>query len=179
LRRIVYNMGTNAVRRDATAETVSANVKRLRTDQNLGLRGLANKLGEVGRPLGHSAVDQIEKGTRRVDVDDLMALAAALGVSPITLLMPEAARNASFFETKRVRVAWADKAEPVGAGWLWGWLTAEHGLVPENALGFAGRALPRFRQEALLNEMAQAQKHLEEYVRNRQAEQEGAADGDD
>jgi transcriptional regulator with XRE-family HTH domain len=88
LRRIVVNMGTNAVQRDATAETVSANVERLRKDQNLGLRGLAAKLAEVGRPLGHSAVDQIEKGRRRVDVDDLMALAAALDVSPATLLMP-------------------------------------------------------------------------------------------
>ena len=75
-------MGTNAVQRGATAETVSANVKRLRLEQNLGLRGLAKKLGEVGRPLTHSAVDQIEKGTRRVDVDDLMALAAALDVFP-------------------------------------------------------------------------------------------------
>jgi transcriptional regulator with XRE-family HTH domain len=81
-------MGTNPVQRDATAETVSANVKRLRKDRNLGLRSLANKLAEAGRPLGHSAVDQIEKGTRRVDVDDLIALAAALDVSPITLLVP-------------------------------------------------------------------------------------------
>lgn len=88
LRRIVLNMGTNPVQRDATAETVSANVKRLRKEKNLGLRGLANKLGDAGRPLGHSAVDQIEKGTRRVDVDDLIALAAALDVSPITLLLP-------------------------------------------------------------------------------------------
>lgn len=48
----------------------------------------STKLGEVGRRLTHSAVDQIEKGTRRVDVDDLMALAAALDVSPATLLMP-------------------------------------------------------------------------------------------
>ena len=83
-------MGTNAVQRDATAETVSANVKRLRTKQNLGLRGLSTKLGEVGRPLGHSAVDQIEKGTRRVDVDDLMALAVALEVSPRRYCMPYA-----------------------------------------------------------------------------------------
>jgi len=81
-------MGTHAVQRDATARTVSENVKRLRSDQNLGLRALSTKLGEVGRPLTHSAVDQIEKGTRRVDVDDLMALAAALDVSPATLLMP-------------------------------------------------------------------------------------------
>jgi hypothetical protein len=46
-------------------------------------------------------------------------------------------------------------------------------------LAFAGRALPRFRQESLLNEMAQAQKHLQEYLATRQAEQEGATDGDD
>src|ERR1700736_1212444 len=85
-------MGTNAVQRDATAETVSANVKRLRLEQNLGLRGLSKRLGEVGRPLGHSAVDQIEKGTRRVDVDDLMALALAFNVSPATLLMPKTSR---------------------------------------------------------------------------------------
>jgi predicted nucleic acid-binding protein len=88
LRRIVIKMGTNAVRHDATAETVSANVKRLRLDQNLGLRGLAKKLKEVNRPLTHSAIDQIEKGARRVDVDDLMALAVALEVSPATLLTP-------------------------------------------------------------------------------------------
>ena len=55
--------------------------------------GLAKKLGDVGRRLGHSAVDQIEKGARRVDVDDLMALAEALNVSPITLLMPQTTKG--------------------------------------------------------------------------------------
>ena len=55
--------------------------------------GLAKKLGDVGRRRGHSAVDQIEKGTRRVDVDDLMALAEALNVSPITLLMPQTTKG--------------------------------------------------------------------------------------
>ena len=108
-------MGTNAVRRQATADTVSENVKRLREKQNLGLRGLAKKLGEVGRPLTHSAVDQIEKGTRRVDVDDLMALAAAFDVSPITLLMPPAARNDLVEVTGR---------PPEQAEKVWDWLRA-------------------------------------------------------
>ena len=171
-------MGTNAVQKDATARAVSANVQRLRKAQNLGLRALARKLEDVGRPMLHSAVDQIERGTRRVDVDDLVALAAALQVSPATLLMPESALDASFGQS-RVLVEWADKAEPVPADWLWGWITAQHALDPENQLAFAGRALPRFRQEILLNEMAQVQKHFQEYVHNRQAEQEGAADGDD
>jgi transcriptional regulator with XRE-family HTH domain len=107
-------MGTHAVQRDATAETVSANVKRLRTDQNLGLRGLSTKLAEVGRPLGHSAVDQIEKGTRRVDVDDLVALAAALGVSPTTLLMPGMS-NAD--APKMIEVARAEMS--IARFWLW------------------------------------------------------------
>ena len=81
-------MGTNAVQHGPTAATVAANVKRLREQQNLGLRALAQRLADVGRPLTHTALDKIERGTRRVDVDDLMALAAALDVSPATLLMP-------------------------------------------------------------------------------------------
>jgi transcriptional regulator with XRE-family HTH domain len=81
-------MGTNAVRRGSTADTVAANVKRLRESQTLGLRALATKLAKAGRPLTHTALDKIERGTRRVDVDDLMALAFALGVSPLRLLMP-------------------------------------------------------------------------------------------
>jgi transcriptional regulator with XRE-family HTH domain len=132
LRRIVFNMGTNAVRRDTTAETVSANVKRLRTEQNLGLRGLAKELGEAGRPLGHSAVDQIEKGTRRVDVDDLVALAAALGVSPITLLLPgrpDPGNPAEFVAVaddpaKPLAVAGVD----ISAGRLWLWLKSDEPL---------------------------------------------------
>src|SRR5271163_4837774 len=120
-------MGTNAVQRDATAETVSANVRRLRKAQNLGLRGLSTKLTEVGRPLGHSAVDQIEKGARRVDVDDLMALSVALGVSPVTLLMPAVDRS-----DVKVRPQDAVNATavptPVTAEHLWGWLTAKYPL---------------------------------------------------
>ena len=82
------------------------------------MRSLSNKLGEVGRPLGHSAVDQIEKGTRRVDVDDLMALAAALGVSTITLLMPGmSAADAA----KMIEVGGVD----VSVGRLWRWLRAD------------------------------------------------------
>jgi transcriptional regulator with XRE-family HTH domain len=81
-------MGTKAVQRGATADTVAANVKRLREDKRLGLRTLASRLADAGRPLTHTALDKIERGTRRVDVDDLMALAVALGVSPLRLLMP-------------------------------------------------------------------------------------------
>lgn len=110
-------MGTHAVQRQATARTVSENVKRLRLEQNLGLRALSTELGEVGRPLTHSAVDQIEKGTRRVDVDDLMALAAALNVSPATLLMPAGDKDYKVAVTGHPRKLPCHKA--------WEWITAQ------------------------------------------------------
>jgi len=124
-------MGTHAVQRGATAETVSANVKRLRTSKNLGLRGLAKKLGEVGRPLGHGAVDQIEKGTRRVDVDDLLALAVALDVVPSALLMPEPTKEEwdTFTNAEKLLDTWTAETtgnpEGVAARDLWRWLKAE------------------------------------------------------
>jgi transcriptional regulator with XRE-family HTH domain len=160
LRRIVFNMGTNAVQRDATAETVSANVKRLRTKQNLGLRSLSKKLGEVGRPLGHSAVDQIEKGTRRVDVDDLMALALALGVSPVTFLMPETVEPADMVEVTGLD-------GPREAKQLWQWLTASDAL-PESLmtlLEFGAAAWPTWYRERIelegLNKLLRSLGHEE------------------
>jgi hypothetical protein len=60
----------------------------LRETQNLGYTKLASILEEMGRPIPELGLRRIESGDRRVDVDDLMALAMALGVSPVTLLMP-------------------------------------------------------------------------------------------
>lgn len=133
-------MGTNAVRRGTTADTVSANVKRLRNDANLGLRGLAKKLGDIGRPLTHSAIDQIEKGDRRVDVDDLMALAVALDVSPITLLMPAGVESDT--------AVTASGTGEVSAETLWNWCNASYPLRGP-VLAFYGRALPAWEQEPL------------------------------
>ncbi|TYQ02036.1 UNVERIFIED_ORG: hypothetical protein L601_000800000500 [Gordonia westfalica J30] len=39
--------------------------------------------------MAHNTISEIERGARRVDVDDLVALSAALAVSPITLLSPQ------------------------------------------------------------------------------------------
>ncbi len=38
--------------------------------------------------MAHNTISEIERGARRIDVDDLVALSAALAVSPITLLAP-------------------------------------------------------------------------------------------
>lgn len=142
-------MGTNPTQRGPTAETVSANVARLRSDANLGLRALAKRMGDAGRPLTHSAVDQIEKGARRVDVDDLMALAVALDVSPVTLLMPvtKDASNA---------VDATGQSDALAASALWDWLTAAGPLPGGHAMTFLAKALPHWLTAGMPNWLSEA-----------------------
>jgi len=166
-------MGTNAVQRDATAEAVSANVRRLRTQQNLGLRGLSTKLGDVGRPLGHSAVDQIEKGTRRVDVDDLMALAVALGVSPVTLLMPAVDSVGPQEHVEATAVP-----SPVTAEHLWGWLTAKYPLGEMSLLAFAEQSWPGWERQKWTAQLTAARKRIDDQLYGRVGA-EGVSNGDD
>ena len=145
-------MGTNAVHRGPTADTVAANVRRLRDDMNLGLRSLAARMAEVGRPLNHSALDKIEKGDRRVDVDDLMALAAALDVSPATLLMPDVTPvpvdgELSYRPEWDAPVEVTGLPENVAANLIWQWCTAQGPprRVAENSGDFAlwaARSIP-------------------------------------
>lgn len=73
---------------DTTGQTVAANVKRLRTEQGLTTAQLADRLEAAGRPILANAITKIEQRQRRVSVDDLMALAAALGATPNALLLP-------------------------------------------------------------------------------------------
>lgn len=78
-----------AVEMGPTAATVAANVRRLRDDvRGWSTYELSGKLAKAGRPIGASAVAKIERGERQVTVDDLMALASALRVSPSALLLP-------------------------------------------------------------------------------------------
>ncbi|MFP3967152.1 helix-turn-helix transcriptional regulator [Actinomadura fulvescens] len=69
-------------------EHVAWNVRRLRAMRNLSTTQLANRLTEAGRPILANAITKIEAGSRRVDVDDLVALAVVLGVNPSALLFP-------------------------------------------------------------------------------------------
>ncbi len=49
---------------------------------------LADKLNAAGHAIAASAISKVERGERQVSVDDLMAFASALGVSPSALLLP-------------------------------------------------------------------------------------------
>ena len=71
----------------ATSWAVAFAIRSERTRQKVSLRDLAKRLPEDAK-LSHATLSEIERGDRRVSVDDLTALAAALGVSPVTFLLP-------------------------------------------------------------------------------------------
>lgn len=118
-------------------ETVADNVKRLRDSQGLAYTELAARLEQIGRVIPTLGLRKIESYERRVDADDLVALAAALGVSPVTLLMPAgvAADNVT-------TVCGADFT----AATLWEWLIAEWPFPGRSGLAeFFARALPPWK----------------------------------
>lgn len=82
-------MGTRAVERGPVAEGVASRAKSRREELGLSQRGLADRLAAEGRPMQPSAVSKVEAGDRRVDVDDLVALAAALETTTSYLLTGE------------------------------------------------------------------------------------------
>lgn len=67
---------------------VAANVRHLRELRQFSYVGLSKQIRELGRHVDAVALRRIEAGQRRVDVDDVMVLAVALGVSPLAVLLP-------------------------------------------------------------------------------------------
>lgn len=79
-------MGTRKVELGDVGHVVSAQIRRRREEKRLSLQALSDRLGALGRPILASGLSKIEAGTRRVDVDDLVALADALETVPSALL---------------------------------------------------------------------------------------------
>ncbi|MEU4578952.1 helix-turn-helix transcriptional regulator [Nonomuraea sp. NPDC023979] len=105
---------------------VARNVAELRAARGLTLREMSAKMGELGRPTLPSGIMKIEDGTRRVDVDDLVALALALDVSPNRLLLPESAGTDQGVDlTPEVTIPTEDAA--------WRWAVGEYYPFPLDA----------------------------------------------
>lgn len=129
----------------ATGETVQANIRRIRDDVlRIPVTELSRRLEALGRPIPPLGLRRIEDGTRRVDVDDLVSIAVALGVSPATLLMPDST-NAE----DAVTLTGLD--EPVPAGYAWEWLGGDLPLPDsgESALTFYARAVPTWATKTM------------------------------
>ncbi|WP_326719831.1 helix-turn-helix domain-containing protein [Streptomyces sp. NBC_00243] len=58
----------------------------LRTERGLSQRQLARNVTALGHPMSNTMLSRIERTQRRCDIDDLVALAEAVHVSPPVLL---------------------------------------------------------------------------------------------
>lgn len=67
---------------------VQRRVRVLREARRLTYAELSRQLADLGRDIPPLGLRRIESGDRKVDVDDLAALAIALNVSPLALLLP-------------------------------------------------------------------------------------------
>jgi len=105
-------MGTRKVERGPVSERVAENVRRIRTEGRLTLDDVARAMGDLGRPIHKSGLSKIESGERRVDADDLVALALALGVNASALLLPNVAGDEAVDLAPRV-------SAPAWAVWQW------------------------------------------------------------
>lgn len=124
-----------------TGATVAENVARLREAQRITYAEMSRILGEAGRPIPPLGLRRIEAGERRIDVDDLVALAVALNVSPITLLMPEADD-----EDSEVTVTGVDQAQP--ASTVWNWLAGQTApWFTGSVAQYIAAAWPRWMQD--------------------------------
>lgn len=82
-------MSSNPIKPGPTTETVRRNIRRLRRARDLTLVQLGQRLADAGRPMLDTVVSKVERGERRIDVDDLAAFAAVLGVTAAQLLEPD------------------------------------------------------------------------------------------
>jgi transcriptional regulator with XRE-family HTH domain len=128
----------------ATGATVAANVKRLRN--GTPYTELSGRLAAIGRAIPTLGLRKIESGGRRVDVDDLVAIALALGVSPATLLMPAQDSEGNPIEVD-AEVEATGFSTPVAAQKFWEWLLAADAL-DENVSLFIGRSWPVWVQRS-------------------------------
>jgi hypothetical protein len=100
-----------------TGQAVAANLRRLRG--SVPLRSLENRLEKIGRRITASALQKIEAGKRRVDADELTALAFVLRTTPNNLLLPDTAERGRTVEVTGIG--------EVDAAKLWDWA---HGHKP-------------------------------------------------
>jgi transcriptional regulator with XRE-family HTH domain len=63
-------------------------IEHLRLVRGLTQHQLAARCTALGRPMSNTALSRTERAHRRCDIDDLVAIATALGVRPTNLLLP-------------------------------------------------------------------------------------------
>jgi transcriptional regulator with XRE-family HTH domain len=102
-------------------ERLRRRIAQLREERGLTKKQLSERVAELGRSIPPLGISRLEAGTRRVDADDLLALALALRVSVNALLLPTDGDGSTEVElTEQVSLSaseaweWADGNKPHG-----------------------------------------------------------------
>jgi transcriptional regulator with XRE-family HTH domain len=125
----------------SSGRRAAANLEAIREDRRLSQDELAEAVERLGRPMTRQIVGKTEAGDRRIDVDDLVAFAVALGVTPNRLLMPDSAGQVQAELLPELTVSELDE---------WKCASGEEQLPADNAEpGVAGRFLRENRPHAV------------------------------
>lgn len=136
-----------------SARAVAENVKQFRTAAGWNFTELSERLSEVADwSINAVGIRRIEQRERRVTPDDLVALAVAFGVSPVSLLMPGLKTVEPLDHVEFTGLHSPVRAE---VGWLW--LTAQDLPTPDSQpagsaakfFAFLERACPSWVSTAL------------------------------
>jgi transcriptional regulator with XRE-family HTH domain len=111
---------------------VMAAVRRFREERGLAYAELSRQLHDMGREIPPLGLRRIESGDRKVDVDDLIAIALALGVSPLALLLQTEASSL------------VAEGEQYPADRIWSWARGSQSLSKDNAIRFMRDSNPLF-----------------------------------
>ncbi|MFI9005094.1 helix-turn-helix domain-containing protein [Streptomyces sp. NPDC053541] len=90
-------------------------VAQLREARGLDQRALVQLLAAQGRPMSQPVLSRVEAAARRIDVDDLVALAAVLGVSTAALLPAAPEPEATGMRGPSPTLVVVDELGPVSA----------------------------------------------------------------
>lgn len=146
-----------------TGQRVAENVWKLRADRGLTKTELAQMVTNLGRPMTLDVITKLEAGQRRVDTDDLMALALALRCTVNRLLLPAQADHGT-------KVPLTPLVTSPSAWRAWSWACGETpspgvGLVPwEDYIKFPSENKPH-RGVALTKQQAERFDHVIEPLR--------------
>lgn len=131
-----------SARLGASGEVVRQRIREVRDAQGVTGAQLSARLNDLGRPIPLLGIQRIESGERRVDVDDLVAIAVALEVSPTTFMLPNS-------NDRNDRVTATGLATEPTAEQLWDWLRVDHYIDRAKngmeQLDFIKRAAPVWR----------------------------------
>ncbi|OBJ95126.1 hypothetical protein A5746_01850 [Mycolicibacterium conceptionense] len=105
-------------------KNVARTTKRFRELRRLSYAELSRQLAELGREIPPLGLRRIESEDRKVDVDDLFALALTLEVSPLALLLP--VENSAL----------TPQGMPYDVDKIWNWAVGSQALSEENAFRF-------------------------------------------